>query len=428
MKKTYVLDTNVILDDARVLDRLEGKIIIPFQVLEEIDAHKKDKNETGAHARYFARTLNELMREGDLLNGIKLKSIELFATPWTDKVASKMSSLGLVDMPDNRIVSTALMFKNSILLSNDIALRLKASSIGQKCESYTKSLKADTIDEIYSGFAEVDISSTDINALYATGSVGIKKKYVENQFVLAKSSTDPKHSAMATYKNGLLHKIQERKNVSGIRPRNVKQAMCIDALMDPNISLVTILGSAGTGKTLTSLAAALEQTLGGKPQYDKIILMKAPVPVGLDVGFLPGNILEKILPHFQSFIDNLEILMPDLEKSPQTFLNHMIELGKLEMLPPTYIRGRSLPRTFIICDEAQNLTREEIKTIATRVGEGSKLIMMGDVYQIDRQGLDFANNGLTHIIEAFKGKSCSAHITMTKGERSTFAELAADIL
>jgi PhoH-like ATPase len=423
-----VLDTNVILDDARILDKLHGKVVIPFQVLEEIDNHKKDRNETGANARYFARTLNDIMKEGDLLSGVKVGSIELFAAPWSSKLETKMQQLGLVDMPDNRIAVTALGVKQSVLLSNDITLRLKASSLGQKCESYNKSIKADSIEEVYSGFVEREVSPEDINALYASGSIPFDEKMVENQFVLLKSNIDPKHSAVSKFKNGYLYKISDKKNVSGIRAKNIKQTMIMDALLDPNITLVTILGPAGVGKTLLSLAAGLEQTLGANTEYDKIILMKAPVPVGLDVGFLPGNLLEKIMPHFQSFLDNLEILMPQPEKSSQTFLTHLMDLGKLEMLPPTYIRGRSLPHTFIICDEAQNLTKEEIKAIATRIGEGSKLIMMGDIYQVDRVGLDFSNNGLTNLIEAFRGQSCAAHITLTKGERSTFAELAAELL
>jgi PhoH-like ATPase len=428
LKKTYVLDTNVILDDARILDKLEGKVVIPFQVLEEIDLHKKDKNETGANARYFARLMNEISKAGDLFAGVKHGPVEVFAYALSDKVQDKMASLKLEDIPDNRIIASALCFKSSILLSNDITLRLKAGTLGQKCDVHNKSLRADSIDEVYSGMCEVEVLPEDINELYAEGKLGTKKKLVNNQFVLVKSSVDSKHTAIAKYRDGVLHKLVEKKGVSGIRPRNLKQSMCMDALMDPSIDLITILGPAGAGKTLLSLAAALDQALGSAPKYDKIILMKAPVPVGLDVGFLPGNLLEKILPHFQSFLDNLEILMPQAEKSTLTFLTHLMEIGKLEMLPPTYIRGRSLPNTFIICDEAQNLTREEIKTIATRVGEGSKLVMMGDIYQIDRQGLDFSNNGLTHLVETFKGQACASHITMTKGERSTFAELAADIL
>ena len=428
MKKTYVLDTNVVLDDAKVLNKLDGKVIIPFQVLEEIDNHKKDKNETGANARYFTRNLNELMRGGDLLAGIKIGKSEVVAIPWHGTAEEKLKILGLSDMPDNRIVATALCYKNSIFLSNDLALRLKSASLGQKCEAYSKDLYTNSIEEGYGGFIEIDVPSDSINSIYASGTLATKMKMPENQFVLLKSISDPKHTAMARFKRSEFHRTIDYKHISGIKPRNVKQSMIVDALMDPAITLVTMLGPAGTGKTLCSLSAALEQTLGSKPEYEKIVLMKAPVPVGLDVGFLPGALLEKILPHFQSYLDNLEIIMPQSEKSSQIFISHLMDMGKLEMTPPTYIRGRSLPKTFIICDEAQNLTREEIKTIATRVGEGSKLVVMGDIYQIDRGGLDFSNNGLTHLIESFKGQPCSAHITLTKGERSTFSELAADIL
>lgn len=423
-----MLDTNIILDDARILDKLEGKVVIPFQVLEEIDTHKKDRNEVGANARYFTRQLNELMKSGDLLTGIKTGKADVVAVPWHGKVEDKLTSLGLVDMPDNRIVATALCYKNSIFLSNDLALRLKGTSLGQKCESHTKDLHTDSIEEVYRGLTEVSVGAEVINTVYAAGSVATKLKMPENQFVHLRSSIDEKHAAMARFQDGKFVKITDYKHVSGIKPRNMSQSMAIDVLMDQDVTLVTMLGRAGCGKTLCALSAALEQTLGSNPEYDKIVLMKAPVPVGLDVGFLPGNLMEKILPHFQSYLDNLEVLMPPAEKAAQTFLTHLMDMGKLEMTPPTYIRGRSLPKTFIICDEAQNLTKEEIKTIATRVGEGSKLVVMGDIYQIDRNGLDFSNNGLTHLIESFKGQKCAAHITLTKGERSSFSELASEIL
>jgi PhoH-like ATPase len=423
-----VLDTNVILDDARILEKLEGKIVIPFQVLEEIDLHKKDRNEVGANARYFTRQLNEISKLGDLLSGVKAYKADISAVPWHGKAEAKLSSLGLSDVPDNRIVATAMCYKNSIFLTNDMALRLKSISLGQKSEGYTLDIRTDNIDGIYRGMSEIIVEPDAIDTIYSKGAIKSPVELSNNQFAHIQSAIDTKHAAIARYYDGMLIRLTDYKNISGIRPRNMGQAMIMDSLMAQDITLVTMLGRAGCGKTLCALAAALEQTLGNKPDYDKIVLMKAPVPVGIDVGFLPGNLFEKILPHFQSYLDNLEVLMPRSEKTVQAFITHLIDMGKLEMTPPTYIRGRSLPKTFIICDEAQNLTKDEIKTIATRVGEGSKLVVMGDIHQIDRHGLDFSNNGLTHLIESFKGQDCAAHITLTKGERSSFSELASEIL
>lgn len=429
MKKIYVIDTNVIFDDPRVVEKLSAdSIIIPFQVLEEIDNHKCDKNHIGANARYFSRFLNTLFKDTVGSPIVRTDRYTLSIIPWSKDMSKKLDDLSLEDMPDNRIIITALGIKNSVLVTGDISMRLKAGSLGQKCKPYQAGETANSIEEVYSGIREMTVSDTLVDSLYAQGSIDFESDMYDNEYAILRSEIDGKKSALVRHDDGELIRIQDRKSVSGIKPKNVKQTVALDAMFDDDITLVTLLGPAGVGKTLISLAAAIEQTLGSANKYDKIILMKAPVPVGLDIGYLPGTLLDKIIPHFQSYIDNLELLMPNSTKSPMVYLNHLMDIGKLELLPPTYIRGRSLPKTFIICDEAQNLTRDEIKAIATRIGEDSKLIVMGDIYQIDRTGLDFANNGLTHIIESFKEHECAAHITLTKGERSSFAEIAAELL
>jgi PhoH-like ATPase len=422
LKKTYILDTNVIFEDPRILSKLNGKVVVPFKVLEEIDSHKKDKNEIGANARHFTRILNTLMSEGNLLTGARYEDAMVLATPWDGKPEAKLKSLGLVDMPDNRILATALCYKSSILLTHDLAMRLKAASLNQAVES-PEDRSASNVEELYSGVSTEDVSDKYIDTLYANGEAPAKGKYEENHFVMLRSENK---SALTMNISGTLCKVTTGKSFFGLKSKNVEQSFAMQALLDNDIPLVTLLGKAGTGKTLLCVAAAMEMVVnGGSKLFDKIIVVRPPVAMGKDVGFMPGTLKDKMLVWSGSIIDNFESLIS--EKSKIT-LEILIERGQLEIVPPTFMRGRSLKNAIVIVDEAQNLTLHEMKTMLTRIGDDSRLFLTGDLNQIDNEKLDWYSSGLRHAIDAFKDSTLAAHITLTKGERSAFAELAANLL
>ena len=438
MNKTIVVDTNILLDDrGALLGFTDTNIVIPFVVLEELDNHKKAHGILGANARSTIRLLDELSSAGDIITGVIVEgnsTIKVIA--WTSACQVQLEKHQLLDIPDNRIIASALCIKESDvnlevnLVSNDICVRTKAKMLGLPTTAHVTGAITDSIDEVYDGVLETFADPEYINNLHAIGYADKPDGVVlhENQFVRFISNVKESHTGLGRYFEGKVIKAGEIKSVAGIRPRNLRQTLSLDVLMDPDIELVTLLGKAGTGKTLLALAAAVEQVIE-KGDYEKILLVKAPVAMGPDIGFLPGELMAKILPHFESFLDNLYLLFPAYKKkSSEDLVEHLMGTGKLELLPPTYMRGRSLSNTIVIVDEVQNLKAEEVKTIATRIGEGSKLIMLGDINQVDRERLDGLHNGLTHLVEAFKDQDCAAHITFTKGERSSFADIAAEIL
>lgn len=435
-KKTYVLDTNVLLDDVKIFDKFEGKdIILPFVVLEELDKHKTAKGELGANARNIIRQLDELSATGDLIKGVSTsKKTKISVCLWSTKCQALLTKNKMIDMPDNRILVTSLVMiaakKTVTLLTNDISLRLKAQSHGVDTAAHDVKNALDSVDDIYSGLIDFYVPGKVIDQLHANSSIEVPKgiSLQPNEYVHFIDEANDRHTGLGRYDGFKVVKITPVKSVSGIKPRNVRQAVAIDALLNNNITLVSILGKAGGGKTIAALAAAIEQVFDSK-KFDKIILIKPISFVGEDIGYLPGSQMEKILPHFGNYIDNLMQLFPSYrDKTPESLLEYLTHSGKLELCPPTYMRGRSLPRSFIIVDEVQNLSRHEIKTIATRLGEDSKLVVMGDINQIDNHKLDALDNGLTHIIEAFRDETCAAHITFLKGERSAFSAIAAEKL
>lgn len=435
-KKTYVLDTNVLLDDLKIFDKFgNNEIVLPFVVLEELDKHKTAKGELGANARNIIRQLDVFANEGDLLKGVISKKTKISVATWTAKCKAQLSKAQLVDMADNRILVTALVLraakKPTVLVTNDVSLRIKAKSMGLETQSHVSADKVDSVDDIYSGLLDFYAPGIVIDQLHSAGEIAVPEgiKLLPNEYIHLIDNSNEKHTALGRFNGNRVVKVGTIKAVAGLKPRNSRQAVALDALMDPNITLVSLLGKAGGGKTVISLAAAVEQVFNNIKTYDKIILIKPISFVGEDIGYLPGTQQDKILPHFGNYIDNLIQLFPSFkDKSPEELLEHLTYAGKLEICPPTYLRGRSLPNSFIIVDEVQNLTRHEIKTIATRLGDNSKLVVLGDVNQIDNDRLDSMDNGLTHIIEAFKNETCAAHITFLKGERSTFSSLAADLL
>ena len=437
--KTFVLDTNVLLHDPYALFQFqENNILIPITVIEEIDRFKKDMNETGRNARQVSRILDELRQKGSLSAGITLESggnlrVALLNNEMLRHIPSELSD----QKSDNRILAVAVEAKSAvdqmpvILVTKDTNLRIKADAIGLDAEDY-ESDKVD-ISELYSGFSEVDVSSDTVDRFYGQGWVDAPENLLPNQYVVMRDAGNPSHSALAKYVSGqkkLFPVIKiGKEGVWSITPRNREQTCALDALLDDSIKIVTLVGKAGTGKTLLAIAAGLHKT-AEENIYNRLLVSRPVFPMGKDIGFLPGDIEEKLAPWMQPIFDNVELLLSghEAEKRHSKGYRELMAMGIMEIEPLTYIRGRSIPNQYLIVDEAQNLTPHEIKTIVTRAGEGTKVVLTGDPYQIDNPYVDSSSNGLTYLVERFKGQEISAHITMMKGERSALAELAANLL
>lgn len=437
--KTFVLDTNVLLHDPHALFRFEeNTILIPITVIEEIDRFKKDMNETGRNARQVSRILDELRQKGCLSAGVTLESggslrVALLNNEMLRNIPSELSD----QKSDNRILAVALEAKKLtdqvpvILVTKDTNLRIKADALGLDAQDY-ESDKVD-ISELYSGFSEFDVSAETVDRFYGQGWVEPEENLLPNQYVVMRDAGNSSHSALAKYvsvQKKLLPVIKTGKEgVWSIHPRNREQTCALDALLDDSIKIVTLVGKAGTGKTLLAIAAGLHKT-AEENVYNRLLVSRPVFPMGKDLGFLPGDIEEKLAPWMQPIFDNVELLLSghEAEKRHSKGYRELMAMGIMEIEPLTYIRGRSIPNQFLIVDEAQNLTPHEIKTIVTRAGEGTKVVLTGDPYQIDNPYVDSSSNGLTYLVERFKGQEISAHITMMKGERSALAELAANLL
>jgi PhoH-like ATPase len=437
--KTFVLDTNVLLYDPQALFKFEeNNIIVPITVIEEIDRFKKDMNETGRNARQVSRILDQLRKQASLSEGVLLDSGgSLRVEIYEEKVMKRLPPELRVDRGDNRILAVAVDIKEKhlggpvILVTKDTNLRIKADALGLVAEDY-ESDKVD-IDTLFSGVAEIDANAGQIDTFYGQGWLELDKEYYNNQFVTLKDLENASHSAIGKYdavqKKIFPLKKSIKEGVWSIFPRNREQAFALDILLDDNIKLVTLVGKAGTGKTLLAIAAGLHKT-AEENIYTRLLVSRPVFPMGRDLGFLPGDIEEKLTPWMQPIFDNVELLLSghEGEKRHNKGYKELMAMGIMDIEPLTYIRGRSIPNQYMIVDEAQNLTPHEIKTIVTRAGEGTKIVLTGDPYQIDNPYVDAASNGLTFVVERFKEQAISGHVTMTKGERSELAELAANLL
>lgn len=436
--KLFVLDTNVILHDSSCLWNFEEHDIgLPITVLEELDRFKKGNAELNFHAREFLRQLDELtgdvMSPGGCSLGEGRGSIRvIMATPPDPELRAAF----LADAPDHRILGCALALlrsrpgQNVVLVSKDTNLRMKAKAFGLPAEDYTTD-KVEDLDRLYTGKRTIlDIPSDVIDRLYADSSdiapsdvPGLGAPLPNENFVLKNGSK----SALATYVSPLnrLQRISKQ-SAYGIVPRNSEQSFALTALLNDEIKLVTLCGKAGSGKTLLALAAALEC----RARYRQILLTRPTVPLSnRDLGFLPGDIAAKMDPYMQPLFDNLNVIRQTAGESDRADkIQELLESQKLTITPLAYIRGRSLSKMYFIVDEAQNLTPHEIKTIITRAGEGTKIILTGDIRQIDHPYLDTLSNGLTYLINRMVGQPLYAHVTLEKSERSPLAELAADLL
>lgn len=435
-RKKIIIDTNVILFDALAIMKLgDADIHIPISVIEEIDRFKRDQGENGRNARQFSRFIDVLRSKGSLAQGVQVESAhEVFLYINTDLITAGLPAELDTIKADNRILMTALALqkqhpKTTVeLISKDINLRIKADVFGVVARDYEPSTASP--DDLYEGYLELDLAPGLIDRFYKDKRIEtLEVKLQANQYVIMKDASNPNHSAVGRYsakEKAVVPLYVPPDGIWGIHARNVEQSFALDGLLNDEVLFVSLIGKAGTGKTLMAIAAGLHKTLD-EGVFQRLLVSRPIFPMGRDIGYLPGDIEQKLNPWMQPIFDNVEFLM-GADKKAAGRAQELINQGMLNIEPLTYIRGRSIPKQYLIVDEAQNLTPHEIKTIVTRAGRGTKVVLTGDIYQIDNPYVDAANSGLTYAVERFKGHPISSHVTLTKGERSELAELAANIL
>ena len=460
-KRIVVLDTNVLLHDPESPRRFGSDlVIIPIQVIEEVDRFKKDPGEKGRNARRVSRLLDSFRAKGNLAEGVQINTegsgllkVAFCRKETTERLPPELKS----DSGDNKILAVALEQQNTnmlgnerevVLISKDTNLRIKADAVGLKAESYTKDLI--DIQALYKGFRTIKVDDNTINQLNDVGSLLIdsdqrllEAKFKANEGLVLTNGDQENQTYLGRF-NANTNSIRslewlQRARLGKIKSRNLEQSFALDLLLDPNVQLVSLVGKAGTGKTLLALAAGLH-LVADENLYDKLLVTRPPISLGKELGYLPGTREEKLAPWMKPIIDNLNYLTGSgvnkegqrSKKHLRNNSNHSWEdlkgMGLIEVEAINYIRGRSIAHQYILIDEAQNLTPLEVKTIVTRAGEGTKLVFTGDPYQIDNPYVDSESNGLTWLAERLKGQNIVGHITLSKGERSPLAELAANML
>jgi len=428
--KTFVIDTNVFIHKPDcVLSFRENEVVIPLMVLEELDKLKSYSDERGRNARHAIRMIGELAKHGDLRHGVKMENGSLLRVE-IGGAGKALADLQLdLQNPDNRILSSAYMLqaagKKVFFVSKDINARVKATALGIKAVDYEKQ-KVD-IARMYSGVREADISSDNLALLKSRGYIDWHDQLVPNEFVLFRRDEGQEIGRFDAGRNVIIHVNGMAEQICGITPLNPRQRMAFNALLDDSLSLVTLVGKAGTGKTLLAIAAGLHKVIEEK-KFGRVLVSRPVIPVGKDIGYLPGAKSEKLSHWMQPLFDNLEYILTGYKKQTLKNIDHLFQNNLIELEALSHIRGRSLPAQFIIIDEAQNLSPHEIKTIVSRAGQGTKVVLTGDPYQIDSPYLDSSSNGLSYLVEAFKGQSIYGHVTLAKSERSELAELATELL
>jgi PhoH-like ATPase len=442
LPKTFVLDTNVILHDAESINMFqENDVVIPLTVIEELDHFKRGNQEINLNAREFARILDSITGSALFNGGLSMgKGRGKLRIAISKGIAPAIRDVFRDDTPDHRVLSAAYEWQEKlrdkshvILVTKDVNLRMKAKAIGIVAEDYTTD-RVKSIEELYSGKATIEnVDDELLIKLFQPPFQVISKPFLKqlngevlsNKYFILRNSNRSVLAHLDQNKE-LIIKV-DKTNIYGITPRNAEQTFAVDALINPAIQLVSMTGKAGTGKTLLALASALAV----KKLYRQIFIARPIVPLSnKDIGYLPGDVESKLAPYMQPLWDNLKVIQDQFPENDKqhTAIDTMIKEQKLVIEPLSYIRGRSLQRIFFIVDEAQNLTPHEIKTIITRAGEGAKIVFTGDVYQIDHPYLDGQSNGLSYLIDKFKGQKLYAHINLEKGERSELAELASNLL
>jgi len=437
-KQIYVLDTSACLTDGSAIKSFgNNDVVLPLKVLDEIDAQKKRQDGVGTNARFIIRHLDNLRSEGNLNKGVRIAKGKGILSVKNYDPSVIPDDLNL-NSPDNQIIATALTEKKNnprkkvTVVTKDINMRVKCDALGVLSEDYQGHDIVKDPDELFVGITDCLVDDELIDQFYAGEEVylpeELEKDLKPNEFVMLVSTANNKKTALTQFvrQDAPLKKIMQYDNIWGVKPRNKEQTFAFSLLMNPDVPIVSLIGKAGTGKTLLAIAAGLEQIMGGQDyeRYKKLIVSRPVQPLGKDIGFLPGTLEEKMLPWLAPIQDNLEFLMGN---DKNALLDHM-ERGVVEIEALTYIRGRSISNAFIIIDEAQNLSGHELKTILTRVGEGTKIILTGDIEQIDNIYIDEKTNGLTYAVEKFKDYDLAGHITLQKGERSKVASLSAKIL
>ena len=434
--KNYVLDTNVLLHDPDALVNFQdNRVLIPIEVIEEVDKFKRETSERGQNARTVSRRLDALRAQGSLSKGVPTAGGGLVRIIFNDQISKNPRAMAIANgSVDSRILALALAVRDAepgrptVLVTKDINLRLKADVYGLPAEDY----ETDQVNlkDLYTGQFELSLPGSQLSALKASGEIPLPAGRVRhpNEFCTLAEEGNPKRTILCKVDptGTKLIELQDCQNVWGIRPKNREQHFALDALLDDRVRLVTLMGKAGTGKTLLALAAGLKKAVTDR-EFRRLVVARPTIAMGKELGFLPGSLEEKLSPWMQPIHDALEML-GDLNMSHDRRTTDLLRSGTIVVEALSYIRGRSIAHQFMIVDESQNLTPLEVKTILTRVGHGTKIVMTGDPYQIDNPYVDAASNGFNYVISRFREQPLSAHIELQRGERSELAELAANIL
>ena len=441
MKKYFVLDTNVLLHSPSCLLKFsENTVVVPVDVIEELDKFKSRNDELGHNARTVIRILDEARARGPLGTGAPIN--EEGGTIVVDLKPVCLIEDGLHDdTPDNRIISVAYRLKREgypvTMISKDVNMRVKSDALGIQAEDFETD-KVPSVEELHLGWRELEVREEEVEALRRDGAVRLEVEdpFHTNEAALLRNATNHKNTVLARPAKGWAggHTVELRPFVSpndavlGVAARNLEQRVAFEMLLDPDISLVTLVGKAGTGKTLIALVAGLMLTTR-KHLFQKLLVARPVMPLGRDIGFLPGTADEKLMPWMKPIFDNIKFVLRD--KNPgeaERKINDLFKSGVVEIEPLTFIRGRSIHNQFMIVDECQNLTPHQIKTIISRVGNDTKLVLTGDPYQIDNPYLDSRSNGLSYVAERFKHEEVAGHVLFRKSERSKLASIAVDLL
>jgi len=416
----------------------DNEVVIPFDVIEELDKFKTGNDDLGRNARTVIRHLDRLRQKGNLAEGVTVEETGGRVRVILEEDQKLCPGL-TANTPDNRIICCAFMLhkegKRVVFISKDINARIKSDTLGIKTEDF-EAQKVD-FERLYTGWREAVVPASAIDTLFGSKQLPVALEDLKaNEFVLLRDEQNPDHTALSRYRsevNALVPVRPRRGPIFGILPRNLQQSMALDLLLDDSVKLVSLIGAAGTGKTLLALAAGMSKVLN-EQAYQKMLVARPIMPLGRDIGYLPGDKDQKLNAWMQPIFDNMSYLLSNRlasethnthasMSSVEQRMTQLMETGQVVLEPLTYIRGRSIPHQFMIVDESQNLTPHEVKTIASRVGEGTKLVLTGDASQIDNPYLDSSSNGLSYLVERLKGKAIIGHVTLAKSERSELASL-----
>jgi PhoH-like ATPase len=429
-RKTFVLDTNVLLHNPTALFSFgDNRVVIPIVVLEELDKFKSSGNELGRNSREVARVLDRLRQKGSLREGVEIDGGGVI------QVLMRHDEIGalLPLVNDNLILGTAHLLKREghdvRFISKDINARIKADAIGIISQDFEK--QKVRIEELYSGWRTRTVSAEALARFLAGTPLPMSPESIyPNEFLLLVNRDDSRQTVLGRYHRQEKHLVpvaDSHRDTYGIAPRNLEQRMALALLLDDEIRLVTLVGSAGTGKTLLALAVGMHKVLN-EERYNKLLVSRPVIPLGNDIGYLPGSKNEKLSHWMGPIFDNLQTILGAEESDPDDVIKRLLDDDTIALEALTYIRGRSISKHYLIVDEAQNLTPHEIKTIISRAGDGTKIVLTGDPYQIDNPYLDANSNGLTYLVQLVREQVLTGHITLVKSERSQLAAMAAELL